>query len=124
MRLPRFARNDGHIFSRGERMKLFVIVVYISSLLLSINVAQATELPAILHYAQVVELGVPVSGVVDKVHVADGQHINKGHIILELDETPFLAEMNKTEAEIRRLAAERDEAKKALDRDLELYKSM
>jgi|GEM_PF-3190546 len=124
MRLPRFARNDGHIFSRGERMKLFVIVVYISSLLLSINVAQATELPAILHYAQVVELGVPVSGVVGKVHVADGQHINKGHIILELDETPFLAEMNKTEAEIRRLAAERDEAKKALDRDLELYERM
>ena len=91
---------------------------------LMINTAHARELPAFLHYAQVVELSVPVSGVVSKVHVSDGQLIDKGHIILELDETPFLAELNKTEAEIRRLAAERDEAKKALDRDLELYQRM
>jgi HlyD family secretion protein len=105
-------------------MKIFIIGYIILSSLQSINAAYATELPAILHYAQVVELGVPVSGVVGKVHVSDGQHINKDQILLELDETPFLAELNKTNAEIRRLGAERDEAKKALDRDLELYERM
>ena len=105
-------------------MKTFHIGLTFLFSLLSVGAANAIELPAILHYAQVVELGVPVSGVVGKVHVTDGQHINQGHIMLELEETPFLAELNRTKAEIRRLRAERDESKKALDRDLELYQRM
>ncbi len=101
---------------------IYFILLLASSL--AVGRVHAAELPAVVHYAQVVELTVPVSGIVGQVHVNNGQRIDKGTMMLELDETPFMAELNRSEAEIRRLTAERDEIRKALDRDLELYDRM
>lgn len=86
--------------------------------------AFAAEWPAAIHYGRVVELGLPVSGVVDKVLVQEGQHLKRGDLMLELDETPFTAELQQARASLRRLQAERDEVRKALDRNLELYDRM
>lgn len=101
-----------------------VYYCFVFTLLLVAGRIHAAELPAVVHYAQVVELAVPVSGIVGDVHVNSGQRIDKGTLMLELDETPFMAELNRSEAEIRRLTAEQDEIRKALDRDLELYDRM
>ena len=84
----------------------------------------AAELEASLHYGRVVELGLPVSGIVDKVHVSEGQRLKQGEPMLELVETPFVAELQQARASLRRLTAERAEVKKALDRNQELYERM
>ena len=104
-------------------MKRMLNYVLLASMLV-MGHSYAAELPATVHYAQVIELGVPVSGVVSHVHVQNGQRLEQGALMLELDEIPFMAELNRSEAELRRLAAERDEMRKALDRDLELYDRM
>jgi RND family efflux transporter MFP subunit len=105
-------------------MKPLICLFTFLPALFAFNPTCAAELPAIVHYAQLVELGVPVSGVVGKVFVGDGQAITQGTLMLELDDTPFLAEVDEAEASLKRLSAERDEARKALDRNLELYDRM
>jgi HlyD family secretion protein len=86
--------------------------------------AMALDIPAVLQYARVVELGVPVSGVVSKVQVEEGDRVAKGDLLLELEDIPFLAEVDRTEADLRWQSARLEEKRKEHERNEELYDRM
>ena len=103
----------------------YLIVTVLMSLLMTYTpVSQAVDLAAVLKYEQVVELTVPVSGVVSNVPVDEGQHVREGELLLELEDIPFKAKMDKTAAELRLLEAERLAMEKELKRNKELYQRM
>ncbi len=81
----------------------------------------AADLPATLQWSQRVELSTPVSGVVQSVRVEAGELVSKGQLLLTLDNTTYLARVAERQAQITRLNAETEEAKRDLDRVKELY---
>ena len=88
---------------------------------LVVPAALAIELPGIVQYERVVALSLPVSGVVHKVHVEEGQTVSEGDLLLELEAGPFNTGIEKISAELRRLKAERDFAEQEYERNKELY---
>ncbi len=103
----------------------YLIITFLISLLLTYApVSQAVDLAAVLKYERVVDLTVPVSGVVSNVLVEEGQHVSAGELLLELEDIPFKAKMDKTAAELRLLEAERVSMEKELKRNKELYERM
>ena len=101
-----------------------MISALIPLLLLYTATAMAVDLPAVLQYERVVELSLPVSGVVSKVLAEEGQSVNEGDLLLELEDVPFKVRMEKTAAELRLLEAERLSIEKELMRNKELYERM
>ena len=93
-------------------------------LLMYTAILQAVELDGVVKYERIVELSVPVSGVVSSVMVEEGQTVQKNGILLTLEETPFRAKLEKIDADLRLLKAERDSIEKELGRDEELYQRM
>ena len=80
-----------------------------------------TSLWSIVAHAADVELSTRVSGVVEEVGVKAGQHVKKGAVLLRLNKTIYLAQVEEAGAEGDRLRAEEAEAKRDLDRAQELY---
>ncbi len=93
-------------------------------LLATTPVAFALDLPGIIKYETVVELSIPVSGVVSRVLAEEGQVVKQEQVLLELDEVPFKAGLDKAAAELRLLKAERDEAEKEHQRNNELFERL
>ena len=58
---------------------------------------------------------------VEEVGVKAGQHVKKGAVLLRLNKTIYLAQVEEAGAEGDRLRAEEAEAKRDLDRAQELY---
>ena len=83
--------------------------------------AHAADVAATLHWANRVELSLPVSGVVQAVHVDAGDRVKKGQVLLALDNTIFQAKVAESQAAIARLVAEAAEAKRDFDRVHELH---
>lgn len=81
----------------------------------------AADVPATLQWSQRVELSTPVSGVVKAVNVEVGDLVKKNQTLLSLDSTTYRASVAENQAEITRLNAEAEEAKRDLDRVQELY---
>ncbi len=98
--------------------------VFTSILFMYTAVSQAVDLPAVLQYERVVELGVPVSGVVSRVVAEEGQSVQKGELLMELEDLPFKVNMDKTAAELRLLKAERHAMVKEHKRNKELFARM
>lgn len=102
-----------------------LLVSTLTPFLLSYTVtSMAVDLPAVLQYERVVELSLPVSGVVSKVLAEEGQSVNQGDLLLELEDIPFKMTMDKTAAELRLLEAERLSVEKELMRNKELFERM
>jgi multidrug efflux system membrane fusion protein len=70
---------------------------------------------------QGVPLGVPVSGVVVEVRVAEGEQVKRGQRLLVLDPRPFRLRLEGLEATVRRLRPARDERLRELERAQDLY---
>jgi len=68
-----------------------------------------------------IPLTTPVSGVVEKVFVKPGQRVSKGTVLLQLDKTILQARLDEAVAEQARAQAEESDAKRDLDRALELF---
>lgn len=83
--------------------------------------AAAAELPATVHWAQRVELGTPVSGVVAQVNVTPGARVRKGEVLVTLDARRFRAELMQARAEMERLTQVHAEAERENERAQELY---
>lgn len=81
----------------------------------------AAEVTATLHWSHRVELSLPVSGVVQSVHVNAGDLVKKGQALLSLDNIIFQARVNESQAVLKRLTAELDEARRDFDRVRELH---
>lgn len=92
--------------------------------LLAISLAPAVwaaEVPAVLQWANRVELSVPVSGVVQSVNADVGDQVKKGQALLNLDGAIYQAKVAGSHAAITRLTAEAEEAKREYGRVQELH---
>lgn len=83
--------------------------------------AAAAELDGALQWAQRIELGVPVSGVITEVAVDAGDAVGKGQVLLRLDDRGFQAALKKTKAHLQSCRENRDEAERELERAQEMY---
>lgn len=90
-------------------------------LLAGVASAAAEDLPARLHWLQRVPLGSPVSGVITEVDVVEGQRVMAQAILLRLDDIPLRARVAALEAERQARRNDRDEARRELARNQELY---
>lgn len=83
--------------------------------------AMATGLDATIALARRVELGFPVSGVIEKVEIAAGQRVTKGQLLARLEDTPFRSGVEQAEAEVTVRSADRDEAARDYKQAKDLY---
>jgi RND family efflux transporter MFP subunit len=74
-----------------------------------------------IEWARQIELGVPVSGVVEKVVAEEGQRVARGTLLMALEQTPFDAEYRRAQARAESTGAEAAEQERALKRAGELY---
>jgi len=88
---------------------------------LSVPAAAGQRLEGRLHWARVVELSVPVSGVVAEVPVRPGQRVARGGVLLRLDQRGFRAAREAARARLAGREADLEEARRERDRALELY---
>lgn len=89
--------------------------------LLSSNTVIALEFDATTGWANRVEVGSQASGVVTVVNVTAGQQVKKGALLLQLDQRLFKAQYSNTRAQVASEKEAMDEAKRELERSLELY---
>ena len=90
-------------------------------ILLSSNFANALEVDATISWANRVEMSSQVSGVVSVVNVTAGQQVEKGTLLLQLDQRLFKAQHGNTRAQVASVNEVKREAKRELDRSLVLY---
>jgi len=96
---------------------------FVLAALLAITSAglSAAEYDAVLVWPERVELGVLVNGVVKEIPVTDGQRVKKDQLLLKLDESVFLADVNHAKADLKKAQELLIEAKRELERVEELY---
>lgn len=83
--------------------------------------ALAAGYDATVQWAQRVELGLPVSGVIRSVDVEPGAHVHRGQSLLALEDVPFKADMDQAEAQVTQRRADRDETARDYKQAKELY---
>lgn len=83
--------------------------------------AAAVDVPGVLSWSQRVELSTPVSGVVQTVRASVGDRVKKGQVLLTLDATAYLANVQEAQAATARVKEDEIEARRNLDRIQELY---
>lgn len=103
-----------------SRLTDLFLAVCVTSLL-SISTAHALEVPATLHWSKRVELGTPVSGMIKSVLANTGDKVSKGDSLVKLDDRHYAAALSKAQAQVKDLNEKSKEAKRQLDRALELY---
>lgn len=84
--------------------------------------AWAADVPAVLQWSQRVALSTPVSGVVRSVHANIGERVKRGQVLAALDAATYQAGVAESQADVARVKAEEQDAKRNLDRVQELYK--
>jgi len=85
------------------------------------GVVGAESFPATIEWAERVNLGVPVSGIVEAVAVEVDDRVSQGQELLRLEATPFKARAKRAEARLRHARAVHAEQARALERATELY---
>ena len=83
--------------------------------------ALAADVSAVVSWAQKVELGTLVSGMVSEVHVRPGQTVARGDKLISLDNRGFNAQVNRRLAGYQHAKAAFEEAKREDERAVELY---
>lgn len=81
----------------------------------------AKDLQAVLDWQKRVELGTLVDGMVNKVNVTAGQSVTRGSLMVELDQREIQARLAWAEARVTAAKLQQDEARRELDRSLDLY---
>ena len=83
--------------------------------------AFAADVPAVVAWAQRVELGMLVSGLISEVHVRAGQRVSKGDPLVSLDRRGFATQVSRRKAEHDHAKAMLEEAEREDERAIELY---
>ena len=81
----------------------------------------AQDLNGISAWGNQVTLSTTVNGMVSKVHVTAGEEVAKGAVLLELDPRAYQSRLAAAEAKREANAQLNEEARRELDRTLELY---
>ena len=79
------------------------------------------ELKGWLEWVHEVEMRVIENGVVDEVTVSAGQHVNKGDLLLRMDQREAKASLLQAKARVARARVGGEKAKRGLDRAQELF---
>ncbi|MFZ0789058.1 MAG: biotin/lipoyl-binding protein, partial [Chromatiaceae bacterium] len=79
------------------------------------------ELKGRLEWVHEVEMRVVENGVVDEVTVSAGQHVNKGDLLLRMDQREAKASLLQAKARVARARVGGEKAKRGLDRAQELF---
>lgn len=74
-------------------------VALVASFLFS-GVVNAVEYEATVSFSPVLNLGLPVSGLVEKINVKTGQRVSKGDDLLSLDPAPFKTAQRRAQAKL------------------------
>lgn len=101
-------------------MKVLSAWIGLFAVLLAGPVA-AAEVDALVQWSRRTELTTPVSGVVASVPVNAGERVNKGQLLLALDDAPFRAAVHEAEALLAQRNSERAEAARDAKQAQELY---
>jgi multidrug efflux system membrane fusion protein len=83
--------------------------------------AQALELKGRLEWIHKVEMRVVENGVVEEVHVTPGQHLNKGDLLLRMDQRKQKATLLEAKARVARAKLGTDDAERETARTKELF---
>ncbi|MGD8566623.1 MAG: efflux RND transporter periplasmic adaptor subunit [Gammaproteobacteria bacterium] len=83
--------------------------------------AYTAEIDSTLEWHQKTVLSTPVSGVIKSVNVSPGAVVNKGDVLLQLDDRALRENVEKAQAEVERQGLLEEEAQRELDRTIELY---
>jgi multidrug efflux system membrane fusion protein len=81
----------------------------------------AKDIPALLDWQQRIELGTLIDGMVSKVNVTVGERVTRGSLLLEFDQREIQARLAWAESWVAAAKLQKDEARRELDRSLELY---
>ena len=98
--------------------------VRLIGLLLVLGVAQAhaaVQLKGWLEFVQRVDMRVVENGVVEEVTVSTGQHVEKGDLLLRMDQREAKAQLLEAKARVARAAVSTEKAERELVRTQELY---
>ncbi|NOZ53508.1 MAG: efflux RND transporter periplasmic adaptor subunit [Gammaproteobacteria bacterium] len=104
-----------------NKMRGWIIVCGISAGLLVFTPATAVELDAKLVWHRKAVLSTPVSGVITEINVSVGTLVAKDDVLLKLDDRFLKANVEQAKASVVRWHRIQQEAKRELDRSLELY---
>ncbi|WP_455197169.1 efflux RND transporter periplasmic adaptor subunit [Kaarinaea lacus] len=81
----------------------------------------AAEIDTTLTWRQKTVLSTPVSGVIKTINVSPGALVNKGDVLLQLDDRAIKQNLEEARAQVERMRLLEDEAQRELERTNELY---
>lgn len=81
----------------------------------------AEEIPARLQWAERLEMGTPVSGIITRIDAEPGQRVRRGDVLVHMDDRAIRASLEEDEAQVRRLEIARAEAELEYERAQEMY---
>ena len=93
----------------------------IGLLLLSTGQLYAAQYDATLQWSKRVELGLPVSGVIQAVYADVGQKVAKGEKLLQLDDTVFKIRVKQASSTLKSQEEKYKEGERELNRAQQLY---
>ncbi|WP_455367049.1 efflux RND transporter periplasmic adaptor subunit [Kaarinaea lacus] len=91
------------------------------SMLVSSGAVVAAEIDATITWRQKTVLSTPVSGVIKSINVSPGALVNKGDVLLQLDDRAIKQHLEEARAEVERMRLLEAEAERELERTNELY---
>jgi RND family efflux transporter MFP subunit len=113
------------IAKKGKAMRMHIpdTKFFVATALLFTVAGQsmAAEFDATLQWAKRVELGVPVSGVIQAVYADVGQKVAKGDKLLQLDDAFFKVAVKQASSNLKSEEEQYKEAERELDRSQQLY---
>ncbi|MFT6909156.1 MAG: RND family efflux transporter MFP subunit [Oleiphilaceae bacterium] len=86
----------------------------VRTITVTLGAQSVKSFPGVVDATQSAEIGFRVSGVLKKVNVKEGEHVNKGQVIAELDQTDFKISLNATQSEFDRTSADFNRATKLI----------
>ncbi|MEB4589875.1 efflux RND transporter periplasmic adaptor subunit [Candidatus Thiothrix sp. Deng01] len=113
--------NTGRLFRPVVFSKQAPACLLFPVMLMGSAAAQALELKGRLEWVHKVDMRVVDNGVVEKVNVTTGQHVNKGEVLLQMDQRKQRAGLTEAKARIARAQLGSDEAGRDITRAQELF---
>jgi multidrug efflux system membrane fusion protein len=83
--------------------------------------AAAAEIDTTITWRQKTVLSTPVSGVIKTINVSPGALVNKGDVLMQLDDRAIKENLEEARAQVERMRLLEEEAERELERTNELY---
>ncbi|MFV2059279.1 MAG: efflux RND transporter periplasmic adaptor subunit [Gammaproteobacteria bacterium] len=104
-----------------QKFKLIKLLLLTSICIFSLNSVEAKEIKAKLNWYNLTKLSFRVNGIVSSIKVKPGDVVKSNQKLIELDQREYIDKSKITKALKKLRKSEQDEAKRELDRALELY---